>query len=39
VIGPRRPAQLKPALDALDIALTPEEREAIGDEFRLAPKS
>jgi aryl-alcohol dehydrogenase-like predicted oxidoreductase len=39
VVGPRRPAQLKPALDALDIALTPEEREAIGDEFRLAPKS
>jgi aryl-alcohol dehydrogenase-like predicted oxidoreductase len=39
VLGPRRPEQLQPALDALANPLTKEEREAIFDEFRLVPKS
>jgi aryl-alcohol dehydrogenase-like predicted oxidoreductase len=36
VIGPRRPEQLQPALDALASPLTPEEREALSAEFRPA---
>ena len=39
VIGPRRPAQLQPALAALASPLTLEERQAIADEFRLVPES
>jgi aryl-alcohol dehydrogenase-like predicted oxidoreductase len=39
VVGPRRPAQLEPALVALAAPLTPEEREALSDEFRLVPGS
>jgi aryl-alcohol dehydrogenase-like predicted oxidoreductase len=39
VVGPRRPVQLKPALEALANPFTPEEREAISDEFRLVPAS
>jgi aryl-alcohol dehydrogenase-like predicted oxidoreductase len=33
VIGPRRPDQLRPALDALQLALSPPEREQIGALF------
>ena len=39
VIGPRRPVHLKPALDALANPLTPDERHALSDEFRLVPGS
>jgi aryl-alcohol dehydrogenase-like predicted oxidoreductase len=39
VIGPRRPAQLEPPLAALAAPLTPEDREALSDEFRLVPRS
>jgi aryl-alcohol dehydrogenase-like predicted oxidoreductase len=39
VIGPRRPAQLRPALAALANPLTQEERDALSDEFRFAPES
>jgi aryl-alcohol dehydrogenase-like predicted oxidoreductase len=39
VIGPRRPAQLEPALAALAAPLKPEERDAIADEFRLVAES
>ena len=39
VLGPRRPAQLEPALAALASPLTPDEREALSDEFRLVPRS
>jgi aryl-alcohol dehydrogenase-like predicted oxidoreductase len=36
VLGPRRPEQLRPALAALDRPLSPEERNALSDEFRKA---
>jgi aryl-alcohol dehydrogenase-like predicted oxidoreductase len=39
VIGPRRPAQLEPALAALANRLTPAERNALTDDFRLVPGS
>jgi aryl-alcohol dehydrogenase-like predicted oxidoreductase len=39
VIGPRRPAQLAPALAALAAPLAPDERQALSDEFRLVPVS
>ena len=39
VIGPRRPAQLEPALAALAAPLAAEERQALSDEFRLVPES
>jgi aryl-alcohol dehydrogenase-like predicted oxidoreductase len=39
VIGPRRPDQLRPALDALANPLTRQEREEISDEFRVVPES
>jgi aryl-alcohol dehydrogenase-like predicted oxidoreductase len=39
VIGPRRPAQLEPALAALAAPLAPDERQALSDEFRLVPGS
>jgi aryl-alcohol dehydrogenase-like predicted oxidoreductase len=39
VLGPRRPEQLRSGLAALERPLTPEEREAISDEFRLVPAS
>jgi aryl-alcohol dehydrogenase-like predicted oxidoreductase len=39
VVGPRRPAQLEPALAALANPLTPDERDALSDEFRLAAES
>ena len=39
VTGARRPAQLEPALTALAAPLSPEEREALSDEFRLVPGS
>jgi aryl-alcohol dehydrogenase-like predicted oxidoreductase len=39
VLGPRRPEHLQPALAALANPLTPAEREALSDEFRLVPKS
>jgi len=39
VIGPRRPAHLVPALEALANPLTQEERDALSDEFRLVPQS
>ncbi|HJQ49037.1 MAG TPA: aldo/keto reductase [Gaiellaceae bacterium] len=39
VIGPRRPAQLEPALAALAAPLAPAERQALSDEFRLVPGS
>jgi aryl-alcohol dehydrogenase-like predicted oxidoreductase len=39
VIGPRRPEQLRPALDALAHPLAPDERDAIAAEFRLVPQS
>jgi aryl-alcohol dehydrogenase-like predicted oxidoreductase len=39
VLGPRRPEHLRPALAALAAPLTPEERRALADEFRLVPGS
>ena len=39
VIGPRRPAQLEPALAAVAAPLTPEDRAALADEFRHVPES
>lgn len=39
VIGPRRPAQLEPALSALANPLTREARASLSDEFRLVPES
>jgi aryl-alcohol dehydrogenase-like predicted oxidoreductase len=39
VIGPRRAAQLEPALAALAAPLAPDERQALSDEFRLVPGS
>jgi aryl-alcohol dehydrogenase-like predicted oxidoreductase len=39
VLGPRRPEQLRPALAALERPLSPEERNALSDEFRMAPGS
>ncbi len=39
VIGPRRPAQLEPALAALAAPLAADERQALSDEFRLVPES
>jgi aryl-alcohol dehydrogenase-like predicted oxidoreductase len=39
VIGPRRPEQLEPALAALGNPLTPDEHDALSDEFRLVPES
>jgi aryl-alcohol dehydrogenase-like predicted oxidoreductase len=39
VLGPRRPKHLRPGLAALENPLSPEEREAISDEFRLVPAS
>ena len=39
VLGPRRPEHLRPGLAALEHPLSPEEREAIADEFRLAVES
>ena len=39
VVGPRRPVHLRPALAALENPLTPDEREAIADEFRFVPAS
>jgi aryl-alcohol dehydrogenase-like predicted oxidoreductase len=39
VVGPRRPEQLNPALAAFDRPLSPADREALSDEFRLVPQS
>ena len=39
VLGPRRPAHLEPTLTALANPLTPEERDALSDEFRPVPQS
>jgi aryl-alcohol dehydrogenase-like predicted oxidoreductase len=39
VIGPRRPAQLGPALAALAAPLAPDERRVLSDEFRLISQS
>jgi aryl-alcohol dehydrogenase-like predicted oxidoreductase len=39
VVGPRRPEHLRPALAALASPLTPDEREALSDEFGPVPKS
>ena len=39
VIGPRRPAQLEPALAALAAPLAPDERQALSAVFRLVPES
>ena len=39
VLGPRRPQHLRPALAALENPLSPEERLALSDEFRLVPGS
>ena len=39
VLGPRGPEHLRPGLAALEHPLSPEEREAIADEFRLAVES
>jgi aryl-alcohol dehydrogenase-like predicted oxidoreductase len=39
VVGPRRPEQMDPALAALANPLSPEEREALSAEFRLAAES
>ena len=39
VLGPRRPDHLRPGLAALEHPLSPEEREEIADEFRLAVES
>jgi aryl-alcohol dehydrogenase-like predicted oxidoreductase len=39
VVGPRRPEQLEPALAALANPLSPEDRDALSAEFRLAAES
>jgi aryl-alcohol dehydrogenase-like predicted oxidoreductase len=39
VIGPRRPAQLEPALAALALPMAPDERTALSAEFRLVHES
>ena len=39
VVGPRRPEQLQPAFAALANPLSPADREALSDEFRLLPGS
>jgi aryl-alcohol dehydrogenase-like predicted oxidoreductase len=39
VLGPRRPEHLQPALTALASPLSGDERDALSDEFRLAPQS
>jgi aryl-alcohol dehydrogenase-like predicted oxidoreductase len=39
VLGPRRPEHLRPALDALENPLGPDEREALADDFRLVAES
>jgi aryl-alcohol dehydrogenase-like predicted oxidoreductase len=39
VVGPRRPDQLQPALAALANPLSPADREALSDEFRVVPES
>jgi aryl-alcohol dehydrogenase-like predicted oxidoreductase len=39
VLGPRRPEQLQPALAALANPLTPEERDALSDDFLPVPQS
>lgn len=39
VIGPRRPAQLRPALGALANPLALDERQALSDEFRAVTRS
>jgi aryl-alcohol dehydrogenase-like predicted oxidoreductase len=39
VIGPRRPAQLEPALAALAAPMAADQREALSDEFRLVLES
>lgn len=39
VLGPRRPEQLEPALEALANPLTRDERDALSAEFRLVPES
>ena len=39
VLGPRRPDHLRPGLAALENPLSPEERDAISDEFRLVSQS
>jgi aryl-alcohol dehydrogenase-like predicted oxidoreductase len=39
VIGPRRPAQLAPALAALAAPMAADERQALSDEFRLVLES
>jgi len=39
VLGPRRPEHLRPGLAALENPLSPEERSAISDEFRLVSQS
>jgi aryl-alcohol dehydrogenase-like predicted oxidoreductase len=39
VLGPRRAEHLRPGLAALKSPLSPEERDAIADEFRLVPQS
>jgi len=39
VLGPRRSEHLRPGLAALENPLSPEERDAIADEFRLAVES
>jgi aryl-alcohol dehydrogenase-like predicted oxidoreductase len=39
VLGPRRPEHLRPALNALENPLGPDEREALADDFRLVAES
>jgi aryl-alcohol dehydrogenase-like predicted oxidoreductase len=39
VVGPRRPEQLQPALAALASPMAADERAALADEFRAAPRS
>ena len=39
VLGPRRPEHLRPGLAALESPLSPEDRQAITDEFRLVAES
>ena len=39
VLGPRRPEHLRPGFAALEYPLSPEERDAIADEFPLVPES
>ena len=36
VVGPRRPEQLRPALDALELDLSPPEREQLTDALRMS---